>query len=42
MLILLLHGLHLIPVGVKPTYLKDHGHSVLSPACPTTTSPPLS
>ena len=32
MTILFLHGWHSIPGGVKPTYLKDHGHTVLNPA----------
>jgi predicted esterase YcpF (UPF0227 family) len=30
--ILFLHGWHSVPGGVKPTYLKDHGHEVLNPA----------
>jgi len=30
--ILFLHGWHSVPGGVKPTYLKDHGHTVLNPA----------
>jgi hypothetical protein len=30
-LLLFLHGLHSIPGGVKPTYLKDHGHGVINP-----------
>ena len=30
--ILFLHGWHSIPGGVKPTYLKDHGHTVINPA----------
>ena len=34
MKILFLHGWHSIPGGVKPTYLKDHGHKVLNPALP--------
>ena len=34
MLILLLHGWQSTPGGVKPTYLKDHGHTVLNPALP--------
>ena len=34
MTLLFLHGLHSIPGGVKPTYLKDHGHTVLNPALP--------
>jgi len=32
MKILFLHGWHSVPGGVKPTYLKDHGHSVINPA----------
>ena len=32
--ILFLHGWQLTPGGVKPTYLKDHGHEVLNPALP--------
>jgi alpha/beta hydrolase family protein len=34
MRILFLHGWHSIPGGVKPTYLKDHGHEVINPALP--------
>ena len=34
MTILSLHGWHSIQGGVKPTYLKDHGHEVLNPALP--------
>lgn len=34
MKILFLHGLHSIPGGVKPTFLKDHGHTVINPALP--------
>jgi hypothetical protein len=30
--ILFLHGWHSVPGGVKPTYLKDHGHTVINPA----------
>jgi hypothetical protein len=30
--ILFLHGWHSTPGGVKPTYLKDHGHIVINPA----------
>jgi len=30
--ILVLHGWHSVPGGVKPTYLKDHGHEVINPA----------
>ena len=29
-----LHGLHSLPQGVKPTYLQDHGHTVLNPKLP--------
>lgn len=32
MKILFLHGWTSVPGGVKPTYLKDHGHTVLNPA----------
>lgn len=32
MLILFLHGWHSVPGGVKPTYLKDHGHEIINPA----------
>lgn len=32
MVILFLHGFHSVPGGVKPTYLKDHGHTVINPA----------
>jgi alpha-beta hydrolase superfamily lysophospholipase len=32
MIILFLHGWHSVPGGVKPTYLKDHGHEVINPA----------
>ena len=31
MIILFLHGWQSIPGGVKPTYLKDHGHVVINP-----------
>jgi len=31
-IILFLHGWRSRPCGVKPTYLKDHGHTVLNPA----------
>lgn len=31
MKILFLHGWHSVPGGVKPTYLKDHGHRVINP-----------
>jgi len=34
MTILFLHGLNSTPGGVKPTYLKDHGHTVLNPKLP--------
>jgi pimeloyl-ACP methyl ester carboxylesterase len=34
MLILFLHGWQSTPGGVKPTYLRSHGHTVLSPALP--------
>ncbi|MCL4206950.1 MAG: hypothetical protein KJ000_31090 [Pirellulaceae bacterium] len=34
MKILFLHGWQSIPGGVKPTYLKDHGHTVLNPKLP--------
>jgi alpha-beta hydrolase superfamily lysophospholipase len=34
MLILFLHGWQSTPGGVKPTYLKAHGHDVLNPALP--------
>jgi hypothetical protein len=30
--LLFLHGWHSVPGGVKPTYLKDHGHTVINPA----------
>jgi hypothetical protein len=32
MKILFLHGWHSVPGGVKPTYLKVHGHEVFNPA----------
>jgi len=32
MKILFLHGWHSVPGGVKPSYLKDHGHEVINPA----------
>jgi hypothetical protein len=32
MKILFLHGWNSVPGGVKPTYLKDHGHDVINPA----------
>jgi hypothetical protein len=31
MTILFLHGWNSVPGGVKPTYLKDHGHTVINP-----------
>lgn len=34
MKILFLHGWQSIPGGVKPTYLKDHGHEVINPKLP--------
>jgi len=34
MKILFLHGWKSVPGGVKPTYLKDHGHEVINPALP--------
>jgi hypothetical protein len=34
MRILFLHGWQSTPGGVKPTYLKSHGHDVLNPALP--------
>src|SRR4051794_8761861 len=34
MKVLFLHGWNSAPGGVKPTYLKDHGHEVLNPALP--------
>jgi alpha-beta hydrolase superfamily lysophospholipase len=34
MRILFLHGWHSTPGGLKPTYLKDHGHTVFNPALP--------
>src|SRR5476651_1027451 len=34
MTILFLHGWQSVPGGVKPTYLKDHGHVVLNPKLP--------
>lgn len=34
MTILFLHGWQSTPGGVKPTYLKDHGHEVMNPALP--------
>ena len=32
--ILFLHGWTSIPGGVKPTYLEDHGHTVINPKLP--------
>lgn len=34
MIILFLHGWQSTPGGLKPTYLKDHGHEVLNPKLP--------
>jgi hypothetical protein len=34
MKILFLHGWQSTPGGIKPSYLKDHGHEVLNPALP--------
>lgn len=34
MKILFLHGWQSAPGGLKPTFLKDHGHEVLNPALP--------
>ena len=34
MKILFLHGWQSTPGGLKPTFLKDHGHEVLNPALP--------
>jgi len=34
MKILFLHGWQSTPGGLKPTYLKSHGHEVLNPALP--------
>jgi len=34
MKILFLHGWTSTPGGLKPTYLRDHGHEVLNPALP--------
>lgn len=31
MKVLFLHGWHSVPGGVKPSYLKDHGHEVINP-----------
>ncbi|MBI2806615.1 MAG: alpha/beta hydrolase [Planctomycetes bacterium] len=32
MKILFLHGWHSVPGGIKPTYLAQHGHTVINPA----------
>ena len=32
MKILFLHGWHSVPGGVKPTFLKDRGHTIINPA----------
>ena len=32
--ILFLHGWQSVPGGVKPTFLKDHGHTVINPKLP--------
>src|ERR1700677_5094049 len=34
MKILFLHGWQSVPGGVKPTCLKDHGHTVINPKLP--------
>lgn len=34
MRIIFLHGWQSIPGCVKPTYLKDHGHTMINPALP--------
>src|SRR5262245_14284685 len=34
MKVLFLHGWRSVPGGVKPTYLKDHGHEVINPKLP--------
>ena len=34
MKILFLHGWQSVPGGVKPTFLKEHGHEVLNPKLP--------
>lgn len=34
MLILFLHGWQSTPGGIKPTYLTDHGYTVLNPSLP--------
>ena len=32
MKILFLHGWHSVPGGLKPTFLREHGHEVINPA----------
>lgn len=32
--ILFLHGWHSVPGGVKPTFLAEHGHTVINPQLP--------
>ena len=34
MKVLFLHGWRSVPGGVKPTYLKDHGHEIINPKLP--------
>lgn len=34
MIILFLHGWNSVPGGVKPTFLKEHGHTVINPKLP--------
>jgi hypothetical protein len=34
MKVLFLHGWQSVPGGVKPTYLKDHGHEIINPKLP--------
>lgn len=34
MRILFLHGWHSVPGGVKPTFLAEHGHTVINPQLP--------
>jgi hypothetical protein len=34
MIILFLHGWHSVPGGVKPTFLAQHGHTVVNPKLP--------
>jgi len=34
MKVLFLHGWQSVPDGVKPTFLKDHGHEVINPKLP--------